>query len=103
MTAALLFNIVSTTVVEFITLQNLAFPFPVTRSVCVLHWNHHITVFFILKCVNAKVILESRIEMVVACYHIRVVCQILQDFPLEALQELQSCIGIVWLSSVMQK
>jgi len=53
--------------------------------------------------VNAKVILESRIEMVVACYHIGVVCQIFQDFPLEALQELQSCIGIVWLSSVMQK
>jgi len=41
--------------------------------------------------------------MVVTCSHIRVIRQIFQDFPLEALQELQSCIGIVWLSNVMQK
>jgi hypothetical protein len=36
MTATLLFNIVSTIIEEFVILQNLAFQFPVTKSVCVL-------------------------------------------------------------------
>jgi len=41
--------------------------------------------------------------LVVTCSHIGVVCQVFQDFPQEALQELEISIAIVWLSSVMQK
>lgn len=48
MTAAFLFNIVSTTTEEFVILQNLAFQFPATRCVCVLHLEplHHSCLHF---------------------------------------------------------
>ena len=78
MAAALLFNKVSTTIEEFVILQNLAFQFPISRSVCVLQLEppHHncLDILIILKCVNVKVILYSRIEFVVACSQIMVVC-----------------------------
>lgn len=48
MIAALLFNIVSTTIEEFVILQNVALQLPVTRSVCVLQLEppHHSCLHF---------------------------------------------------------